>query len=579
MPESSTPLIPRAPVTRSIARPFGLLGTILVAILLITVFVAPRTVSLGSFVTADEPTWAKRAASFFYALGERDYAETYQTGHPGVITMWAGVIAYQIKFPEYQRVGQIALGDTKLLQIFQKHGPGSMEYMATARLAVVVFITLAMLVGLYFAWRLFGAAVATLAFLLIAFDPFYVAHSRFLHTNGMLATFMFVSVLAYLHALRSRNKISLAASGAFAGLSFICISPGFLLIPMIGLVTIASLWESPGFLWDRSLRKFDLQVIWRKAILPLLVWGAVALLVVYILWPAMWANPVGTLVKTLRYGLSAAEGEIGGAQFVDAYQDADKGSQYLYFYPLTYLWRSTPAGLIGVGLALLLLVFKRSEIQPQVRRNMYDLLLFVLVYTVIMSLGAKKFDRYYLPVYLPLDVVSAAGWWAVIRWLGESRRLAGKKYIQYAMIVLILGMQVAYTLQNVPYYLTYYNPLMGGLKRAPEVMTVGWGEGLNEAALYLRGQPRICDQQILSWYPLAYTWYSIDFGCEAQLVEFSPEMTLADYLAYDYVVIYINQMQRDHPKDLLAYLYTLQPEHSVWIKGVEYARVYKLSGE
>jgi hypothetical protein len=99
--------------------------------------------------------------------------------------MWAGVLAYQLKFPKYQKVGQQNLGDTKLLQIFQKHGPSSMEYIATARLAVVLIVTFSMLAGLYFAWRLFGSAVAILAFLLIAFDPFYVAHSRFLHTIGM----------------------------------------------------------------------------------------------------------------------------------------------------------------------------------------------------------------------------------------------------------------------------------------------------------------------------------------------------------------------------------------------------------
>jgi 4-amino-4-deoxy-L-arabinose transferase-like glycosyltransferase len=554
------------------SRLFRFIGSLFVLLFLVAAFVIPRIVNLGTFVTADEPTWARRAASFYYALGEHAYPETYLTGHPGVITMWAGVAAFQLQFPHYQKVGQFTLGDTKLLQIFQKHGPPLMEYIATARMAVVVAVSISMLVGLYFARLLFGNTLAILAFLLIAFDPFYVAHSRFLHTNGMLATFMFVSILAFQYYLRTRSNFGLLTSGIAAGLSFICISPGFLLIPIVSLITL-------GSMWDVEHRRFYLRVkiISQKVILPLLIWGTIAFLAIYAIWPAMWANPIGTMLKTVRYGMRAAEGEIGGAQLIDAYQITDKNSDYLYFYPLTYVWRSTPISLIGIGLALMFLIFRRQWIQPQVRRNLYDLSIFVIIYTVIMSLGIKKFDRYYLPVYLPLDIFAAAGWLAVAGWLGERFPLLRTKFLHHGGLALIVGIQLASTVQNVPYYLTYYNPLLGGLIKAPQVMIVGWGEGLNEAAIYLRQQENICNKQILSWYPLAFTWYSTAFGCEAQLVEFHPDMTLEDYLVYDYVVIYINQIQRNYPEELLAYLFTLQPQHSVWIKGVEYARIYELS--
>jgi hypothetical protein len=60
------------------------------------------------------------------------------------------------------------------------------------------------------------------------------------------------------------------------------------------------------------------------------------------------------------------------------------------------------------------------------------------------------------------------------------------------------------------------------------------------------------------------------------MVEFTPEMTLPDYLEFDYIIIYINQIQRDQPSDLLAYLNTIKPLHSVWIDGVEFVRIYRL---
>ena len=40
-----------------------------------------------------------------------------------------------------------------------------------------------------------------------------------------------------------------------------------------------------------------------------------------------------------------------------------------------------------------------------------------------------------------------------------------------------------------PYYFTYYNPLVGGSRVAPHVLFVGWGEGLDAVAAWLKQQP------------------------------------------------------------------------------------------
>jgi hypothetical protein len=45
----------------------------------------------------------------------------------------------------------------------------------------------------------------------------------------------------------------------------------------------------------------------------------------------------------------------------------------------------------------------------------------------------------------------------------------------------------------------------------------------------------------------------------------------------DYAVVYVHQWQRRTPELMLKYLATQVPEHSVWIDGIEYARIYKMS--
>lgn len=554
---------------------FGWLDAIILVALVIA-FLAPRLASLGRFVTADEPTWGKRAASFYYALADGDFANTYQTGHPGVTTMWAGALAYRLKFPQYRDVGQVELGDTKLLQIFQNRGINPLVLLAIARTNIVFIILFTIVFSYIFAWRLFGRWLATVGFLLIAFEPFYLAHARFLHTNGMLASFMFLSVLAYLDYMQSRKWYSLAVSGAAAGLSFITITPGFNLIPAVFVLTLFSLGSGGDRIRDLKIKDWA-----SRLVLPLALWGGISLLTIFIVWPAMWVKPMDTLLNIMRYTLSAAEGEIGGAQFVEAYEAAGEDrSSYAYFYPLTYLWRTTPiilAGLVLVGVTLIV-PKTAAGLGVSVRRNLLLLLVYVAVYTLVMGLGSKKFDRYYLPAYLPLDMMSAAGWLALASWLAMRFTAVRKYALQYILLVGVVALQALGTIRTAPYYLTYYNPLLGGIRKAPAVMSIGWGEGLNEAALYLKSKPGFCDKRIISWYTNAYNWYSVSFGCDAKPVEFRPETTLEEYLSnYDYAVIYINQRQRNFPPQLLEYLDRQPPEHSVWIDGVEYARIYRLN--
>jgi hypothetical protein len=65
----------------------------------------PRAVGLDRFATPDEHLWLYRSANFYYALGQRDFASTYQKEHPGVTTMWAGMAGFLTRFPGYRGSG------------------------------------------------------------------------------------------------------------------------------------------------------------------------------------------------------------------------------------------------------------------------------------------------------------------------------------------------------------------------------------------------------------------------------------------------------------------------------------------
>jgi hypothetical protein len=91
-----------------------------------------------------------------------------------------------------------------------------------------------------------------------------------------------------------------------------------------------------------------------------------------------------------------------------------------------------------------------------------------------------------------------------------------------------------------PYYLTYYNPLLGGLPQAVAQVPVGWGEGLEQAAFYLNDQPEAGSLAVSSWYSDIFNPYFV-----GKRVSFSDDGRAQ--LSADFVVFYVNQIQRQKP--------------------------------
>jgi len=202
--------------------------------------------------------------------------------------------------------------------------------------------------------------------------------------------------------------------------------------------------------------------------------------------------------------------------------------------------------------------------------------LFALAFTLFMSFGSKKFDRYLLPVFLPLDLAAGTGLFLGTRWLADRlpRRWAGPA------AGLLLGfavlLQALFSIRTYPYYLSYYNPILGGGHQATQVMMVGWGEGLDQAARYLNAKPGAPDLRVMAWYPDG----SFSYFFDGQTLGSQPEweLTRRELENVDYVVTYINQWQRQLPfAEMLAALQEIEPERVIELNGIEYARIYDVT--
>ncbi len=534
-----------------------------------------RGSALERFVTIDEPRWLARSANFYLAVARKDVAQTAQATHPGVITMWAGATGFRLRYPEYVRGGEGQLQGLRSVEpILRRRGVDPLEILTAARAVLVFFIVLA-LSGAYLAAKcLLGWIPATIGFLFIAFDPFQIALSRVLHVDAILAALMFTSLLfLYRYLFLGGMWRDILISGGVAGLAFLSKSPALILVPFTLLLLLVQMFkisdETPG----AALRRF---------IGACLLWGLAGVVVTVLFWPAMWVEPVGTVLDVLRGAFGqASSGHENPIFFLG---EAWLGDPGWLFYPITYLWRTTPTSLIGLGLVIGAYVFRLTPLdQKPIRGFVVASVMFAILYTTAMSLGGKKFDRYLLPIYAPLSLISALGWFAGVRAIPQLvgrfklSRVFSAGWIwrmQSTLILVVLGFQLAGALGTWPYYFSYFNPLLGGPEKAVDVMQVGWGEGLDEAARYLNNKPDAESVQVLAWY--ASGPFDYFFKGQSTTLSFE-EQDLEEISNYDYVVLYAHQWQRQLPTPaFLAYFDKQTPEAVVTIDGIDYAWIYRV---
>ena len=466
-----------------------------------------RLLPIGRYVTPDEPAWVYRAIRFADGLAARDWTALPSTGHPGVTTMWlgaAGVTAQRLLDPS----GSAAHLDwvRRLAWLAPENGEAFRHlafFLPWGRVAVALVTTLGLVVLYPLLGRLFDRRVALLTVGLLAFDPFVIGHSCLLHTDALLATFSLLALATALCGLREPRRAAWPAlSGVFTGLALLTKTPAIILLPCILLLQAIALLSphspfstlhSPFSILHSQSRTHEPPstshnwslVIghWSLVIIHWSLFICSTLVTCFALYPALWANLAGTL-RTLSAFAGRHVEMVQRPIFFAGRMTYDPGPA---FYPTVFLFRISPVVLVGLVVGLVTL----RRLPPD-RRFAYLLsVVFAVGFGALMSLGAKKHDRYLLPAFPPLTLAAALGIGTLVDgYRGKSVYSADHPsthlpIYHFAIIVLQALVALAFT----PYPLTAFNPLAGGPWVAARVLPVDWGEGMGAAARWLNSLP------------------------------------------------------------------------------------------
>ncbi len=552
----------------------------LIFALILAIFIVPRAIDLDRFITIDEGLWMFHSSQFYYALGQREFENTFQRFHPGVPMMWAGTLGFLTEFPEFRGLGQGYLGDgLKLGSFLEQQGVNPLDLVVAGRKFMIAQNAFLFMLSYWIARKLLPMKIAAPVFALISLEPFFISLTYILQMDGLMASYMFSSILAllaYMYAPDEKlpglwRKALLLLSGVMGGLGILTKAPAVFLFLFAGLMLLIDL---------AAKQDFSLRAILHKLAIPLALWLLVALIVMVAFWPALWVEPIGIFTKILSKSSSRATAGIGFRLFFNGVTTQGQNFPW-YFYPYALAWRSTPLTLVGLAAAALAWIRQWGLFKEQkVRQLSTGMALAAFFFTIEMGLGAMKMDRYIIPTHLFLSLVSALGWIATGQRLSEMSFKAGwwqkaRNHTLAAVLVVVLAVQITQTVSTYPYYYAYYNPLLGGTKGAEKMFWLGWGEGLEQVGAYLNTLPDAENTSVMSLHaygPLSYFFEGKTLG-----KPWPAEITYEALEEPDYIVIYVSEKQTNYLPPVLEVLSHHEPELVVTINGVSYAQLYAMS--
>lgn len=492
-----------------------------VTLSLVSVLAILPRIDLGIIMISDEVTWIKNGLKFGISMRDLNFGETLISNDPGVLTMWlsAGVsllVKIVTAAPLY------LYRDTEYFWPFLF--PGQSLFSLVSVISIPIFYLLLK--------RIFDQRIALLSSILIALDPFLIAHSRIIHVDALLFNFIFLSILLFLVYIKENKKWALYGSGAVAGLAVLTKTPALILILFV-------------FLSFSFLKKN-----WKDYISWMIFFGVTVVL----LWPAIWGLPYEAISIIFGYDRTPT------AQMVNP--DPYGLNPLFYLTPLTLF-----LSIIVLPLLLRKVFIAATKVKGLVGESptfyAFCLFLFALGFFVMFTLASQKTERYLLPIYPIVDTLAAVGVFWIIPHLNKVRPFLSK--IVLSVIGGFLIFQIFVLLNIHPYYLAYYNPILP----KPTETKIGWGEGLEKAAIYLNSKDNAESLLVSSSSPEILRAFF-----EGTILSLQSR----NNKQIDYVVLDRGMFGRDKKSSTTAilneYYPEKTPEKTIVLNGLEYVWIY-----
>ena len=362
--------------------------------------------------------WFYRSDRFAEAFQSLNLEQTYQKYHPGVTLMYLSSIGKTIFgnitiYPYNQFINDLFWS----------------KFLVVVAESILIIYSLSMLLK-----ASISKEQLTYLGIMLAFEPYFLGINKFLHVTGLVSVLFFaiISTMYYysqLNKLEWKNYIVLSFLVAILILSKFT---GVIIAPFILILLL-----------NKNIKFKNNKEILLNFVKQCLIILILTIIIIYILFPALWLNPINLIAKMYT------DGFLDTATSTNNNWGPIINLRYLYFYE-NYFLRSSLT-IIPAVLSVIYLFINRQKLKNDSIFLIISIL-FIIYYSFVMVIPGKVNERYITPLF-PFVLYSASYFIANFRFIN--------KYIKIACLT---GYMLLIYVNYFPSHSLYYNDLIMGQK-------------------------------------------------------------------------------------------------------------------
>jgi hypothetical protein len=318
----------------------------------------------------------------------------------------------------------------------------SWDLLPRARLGPMILFSLTAGALFTFVARRFGGWAGAASAGTWVFQPRLFAHGHYAHYDDILACLWVGSILAFSKAVEPDDRPSPRPRWGWVVV--------FALLAAAAAGTKLTGWflPLPFLAWTAIYRD-------RRGLLALLVGGGLAVLVLYVLTPPWWCNPISGVERFLRSNLTRSLTTKIPTLFLGRVILTPRDSLPWYN---TLVWTAfiTPAGSLLLALTGVVRALRHARSQP-IGVLAVAHWVFLLTLRALPHTPGHDGERQFLAAFGTLALVAGLGAASAVEAFGRWGKV---------LVVAALAEGMVSTALMIPVLLSYYSPLVGGLPGA-----------------------------------------------------------------------------------------------------------------
>lgn len=337
-----------------------------------------------------------------------------------------------------------------------------------SRMLSALMFSLGALIVSVIGWRLFSPTVGVFSGIILAMLPFSLGLSQLVTTESLKIFVYPLVILSFTLLIEKFSLKRIIIAGILTGIALQAKQSNALLFPMLGTVFLLQYrnlktYEKKGFIKVRLLTLFGIIIVGIATFI--LIWPQVIFHFreVYAINQQLWS--VQFSPKIWQITLSPPEVFFGRLMLTPV------------FYYVVYFLITIPI------VVLFLFLFGVRQIVKSKSLYYWVILLWFLMPFVMSIYSWRQHGlRYIIEIYPAIALIAAIGF--------DSLATKFSKKITHKLLLFIpIVIYLSVSLWNIkPYYLDYFNELVGGTGTVYKhnlFQTGWWGQGLREAGLYV----------------------------------------------------------------------------------------------